>query len=170
MASIPETGLFWHMHHDVLMQYCTGYTKRVATIWATEDLGSRGTACRARTHLRLFRPVLGDLPTELAEAVTALTFLQAECDKDRAAWEVRARHAVPVPDGEFDKAHQEVHIASAAWQDGWHAYTHKFYWFLEKMELDTVRERLRPLVDALHQEQCHDCPWNGWTIFPSPTT
>ena len=150
MASIPETGLFWHMHHDVLMQYCTGYTKRVATIWATEDLGSRGTACRARTHLRLFRPVLGDLPTELAEAVTALTFLQAECDKDRAAW-VRAQHAVPVP---------EVHTASAAWGEFDKAH----------MELDTVRERLRPLVDALHQEQCHDCPWNGWTIFPSPTT
>jgi len=24
-----------------------------------------------------------------------------------------------------------------------------------------------PAIEALHKEECHDCPWNGKTIFPN---
>ena len=126
MTSMPETGMYWHVHHDKLMEYCTSYSERVAYI------RSEKPAEEVATRLQLFRPVVGDLPAEYLKAQEKWVKARAEWDKARAEW---------------DKVHEQSVKARAEW--------------------DKVQEELKPIIEAMHRQQCPNCPWDGVTIFPA---
>ena len=93
------SGLYWHVHHDVLWEWCTDYDGRVAYIKANKP------AEEVETRLRLMQPVR-DPPGRLAKAGAEYIKARAEyykagveCDKARAEY-VKAR-------AEYDKATAE---------------------------------------------------------------
>ncbi len=54
-----KTGFYWHVHHDVLCEWCYDYNERVWAIKAVKP------ANEISTRLRLFQPVRGKFPDEL---------------------------------------------------------------------------------------------------------
>ena len=57
-----KVGLYWHVHHDRLVEWCHGYDERVD--WIRDTKSEDGLELR----LRLFQPVTGHLPPEVVEA------------------------------------------------------------------------------------------------------
>ena len=91
------------------------------------------------TRLRLFKPVKGKLPQEVVEAWQAI-------DK---AWQA------------LNKARQAYYETQQAYYEASQAY------YEARQALDEALHKNMPAIEALHKEECHDCPWNGKTIFPN---
>ena len=117
MAEV-QTGFFWHVHHEVLIEWCYSYNERASYI------SEQKREDQKETRLRLFKPVKGKLPQEVVEAGQA-----------------------------YVKAGQAYDEAGRVLDKAWHAY-------------DEARRKNMPAIEALHKEECHNCPWNGNTIFP----
>lgn len=60
-----QKGLFWHVHHNRLLEYCYNYQERVDYIKNHKPEHER------KLRLRLFQPVQGKLPAEVVEACIA---------------------------------------------------------------------------------------------------
>src|SRR3990167_2433760 len=86
MTNKIQTGLFWHVHHEALLEWCYNYDERVAYIRKEKSKEEQGT------RLRLFKPVKGTLPQEVVKAGQELNKARQEYYK---AWQ------------EYDKATQE---------------------------------------------------------------
>ena len=54
-----KQGFYWHVHHDMLLEYCYDYEERVNYIKNYKLQGE------IETRLRLFKPVKGKLPKDL---------------------------------------------------------------------------------------------------------
>jgi hypothetical protein len=80
-TSYPETGLYWHVHHYALVEWCTGYKERVAHIRTTKPDNE------IETRLRLFAPVQ-NVPPQLAKAYVEWAKAYAEWNKAKSdkAW------------------------------------------------------------------------------------
>jgi hypothetical protein len=61
---------------------------------------------------------------------------------------------------EAGKAYDE---AGKAYDEAWNAYDEA------RKAYDEATMRYRPKLEALHQQECLDCPWDGKTIFPLRT-
>ena len=68
-----KKGMFWHVHHDTLLEYCYDYDERVRFIKKNKPKSEQ------ELRLRLFQPVKGKLPM-------AVTKARAAYDKARAAY------------------------------------------------------------------------------------
>ncbi len=104
-----KTGFAFHVHHDVLLEYCTDYEERVQYIKGNKP--AREQALR----LRLFKFIPIDrLPPELDKAWEAYDKAREACDK---AWEAcnKAREAC-------DKAWEAYDKAWEAYDKAWEAY------------------------------------------------
>ena len=89
-------------------------------------------------RLRLLKPVEGELPAELIEAGQKYAEAWQKCDE---AGQKR------------EEAWQKY---AEAWQkrdEAWQKY-------------DEVLEKYAIEINALHEKECPDCPWDGKTIFP----
>lgn len=62
---MKTTGIFWHVHHDKLLEYCYNYRERV------DFIKNQKPANEVKTRLRLFRPVKGKLPIEMVRTIKA---------------------------------------------------------------------------------------------------
>jgi hypothetical protein len=125
-------------------------------------------------RLELLRPVQGKLPNEVAEAGKAYAEAgKAEAGKAHAeAWKAHAEawkaHAeAGKAYAETWKAHAEAgkayDEAGKAYDEAWNAYDEA------RKAYDEATMRYRPKLEALHQQECLDCPWDGKTIFPLRT-
>ena len=56
-----QEGFFWHVHHEVLLEWCLNHTERANYIRLSKPQSERAT------RLRLLRPVKGKLPKGVAE-------------------------------------------------------------------------------------------------------
>ena len=139
MAEV-QTGFFWHVHHRVLLEWCYSYNERASYI------SEQKREDQKETRLRLFKPVKGKLPQEVVEAWQAI-------DK---AWQA------------IDKAWQALNKARQAYYETQQAYYEASQAYYEaRQALDEALHKNMPAIEALHKEECHDCPWNGKTIFPN---
>ena len=138
MAEV-QTGFFWHVHHRVLLEWCYSYNERASYI------SEQKREDQKETRLRLFKPVRGTLPQEVVEAGRVL-------DK---AW-----HAYDEAGRASDKAWHAYNRAGRASDEVWQAYNRA------RRAYDEALHKNMPAIEALHKEECHDCPWNGKTIFP----
>ena len=57
-----KQGFYWHVHHDMLLEYCYDYEERA------EYIKSYKPKDEIETRLRLFKHVKGKLPEDLIDA------------------------------------------------------------------------------------------------------
>jgi len=139
MAEV-QTGFFWHVHHRVLLEWCYSYNERASYI------SEQKREDQKETRLRLFKPVKGKLPQEVVEAWQAYIKAWQAIDK---AWQA------------LNKARQAYYETQQAYYEASQAY------YEARQALDEALHKNMPAIEALHKEECHDCPWNGKTIFPN---
>ena len=97
---MEQTGFFWHVHHDVLLEWCHNYDERAAFIRKEKSKEEH------ETRLRLFKPLKGKLPQEVVKA--GQEYIKARQRYNKAGQENdKARQ-------EYDKAAQEY---NKAWQE-----------------------------------------------------
>src|SRR3989344_5553044 len=103
-----QTGLFWHVHHEKLLEWCHNYDERVAYIQNKKPEEEQ------ETRLRLFKPVKGKLPQEVVKASQEYNKARQENNKaareDDKAWQ------------EYDKARQEYSKAARENDKAWQEY------------------------------------------------
>ena len=76
---MKNNGMFWHVHHDMLMEYCYDFKERVNFIKSEKHKDE------VAMRLKLFRAVRGKLPVEISKARAAYDKADAAYDKAYAA-------------------------------------------------------------------------------------
>ena len=151
MVTNPETGLYWHVRHNMLLEFCTGYQERV------DYIRKEKPAAEVETRLRLMRPVTGELPDSLTNAGVEVGKAEVEFD---VAYEKLNDIRV-----DFGKATSTV---KAWWShDG---VDRELYASATRLKIARDRfseacEEHGDLIKAIHARECPSCPWNGHTIF-----
>ena len=74
-----KSGFYFHVHHNILMEWCYSYDERF------EFIKKHKPKEEQELRTKLFQPVLGELPSNLVEAAKAY-------DKARTAY-IKARDA-----------------------------------------------------------------------------
>ena len=141
-----HTGFAWHVHHDVLVEWCSDYAGRVAYIKIDKPLPEQAT------RLRLFQMVKGQLPAKYVAAGAKLVAAGAKLAAARAKC-VAARAKYVAAGAKYVAARAKYVAAMAKYV----AARAKYVAAMAKYE---------PKILALHAQECPDCPWNGKTIFP----
>ena len=181
MAEV-QTGFFWHVHHRVLLEWCYSYNERASYI------SEQKREDQKETRLRLFKPVKGKLPQEVVEAGRVLDKAWHAYDEAGRASD-KAWHAYNRAGRASDKAWHAYNRAGRASDEVWQAYNRARRAYVEAGQVrveadraynkaqqvynkawrvyDEARRNNMPAIEALHKEECHDCPWNGKTIFPN---
>ena len=145
MVSNPETGLYWHVHHDTLLEFCTGYRERI------DYIRKEKPAAEVETRLRLMRPVTGELPDSLTNAGVEVGKASVEFDVGYvyvykvSSTRSKAWLTVDKVDGELYASAMRLKIASDRFSE--------------------ACEEHGALIKAIHEQECPSCPWNGYTIF-----
>ncbi|MHC4542350.1 MAG: hypothetical protein ACYS74_21625 [Planctomycetota bacterium] len=141
---MKQSGMFWHVHHDKLLEYCYSYDERVAFIKRHKD------SSEINTRLRLFQPVIGDLPRQILEADKAWTEACKAYTEAREAY-AEARKAC-------DETYKACDEAWKACDEAWKARDEA------RKACDEAREACADEINQLHTKECPDCPWDGREI------
>jgi len=159
MAEV-QTGFFWHVHHDRLLEWCYSYNERASYI------SEQKREDQKETRLRLFKPVKGKLPQEVVEAGRVLDKAWHAYDEAGRASD-KAWHAYNRAGRASDKAWQAYYETQQAYYETQQAYNEASQAYNRaRQALDEALHKNMSAIEALHREECHDCPWNGKTIFP----
>ena len=160
MAEV-QTGFFWHVHHEVLIEWCYSYNERASYI------SEQKREDQKETRLRLFKPVKGKLPQEVVEAGRVLDKAWHAYDEAGRASD-KAWHAYNRAGRASDKAWQAYYETQQAYYETQQAYNEASQAYNRaRQALDEALHKNMSAIEALHREECHDCPWNGKTIFPN---
>ncbi len=144
MASVQK-GFYWHVHHEKLLEYCYSYAERAEYIRLFKAFAERAL------RFRLFQPVKSKLPQDLVRA--------------RLAW-AKAKEAAHKADqayAEARRAHGIGDEARRAWDKAWRAGSEAVE---AHHDYNDALAKNMPTIEALHKQECPDCPWDGKTIFP----
>ena len=134
-----NTGFAWHVRHDTLVEWCYSEEERRKYIRQNKPVNEQAL------RLRLLQPVRGALP---------LTFVQARTKKSQAWGDcVRAWNGVLAWDDA--QARTAYALTCNAYYQARAVYV---------LALATHQEE----IEALHRQECVNCPWDGHTIFPPP--
>ena len=162
-----QVGFFWHVHHGdgLLVEWCHSYDERAEYTRTNKFPNEQGL------RLRLFQYVKGQLPQEVVEAGKAYGEAGKAYNKARKAY-VEARNAyyatVKKVSNETLKAYNET---SKAYNEAVRVYVETEKACDEaRNAYAEVLAKHGPEVEALHAEECPDCPWDGKTIFPEDST
>lgn len=135
-------GLYWHVHHDGLYEYCYEPKRRINYVKANKPKHE------IVTRLLLMKPVKG----KIGEARAWAAYLKAWADYDKI-WADCAKAWA-----NYDKARADYEKALADYHNAWAAR--------DKAGAEW-QATIRPgEAEALHAKECKNCPWNGKTIFP----
>jgi hypothetical protein len=117
-----DSGVFWHVHHNRLFEYCWSKKERLEhiDIWKPE--------CEKETRKRLLKKVVSEFPLAIVRALKA----------QKRAYKQYLK----------DSYHNTQILVDA------------------NVELDRQIAKHRVFVEALHNQECPNCPWDGKTIFP----
>ena len=150
-----KSGFYWHVHHDVLFEYCYNYDERVNFIKANKPKKE------IPVRLNLMQPVKGKLPEEVVKTRKACGKAQEAFDKaweaygkaseayDKA-WEAygKARDAYVKASEAYYKAREAYGKAREVYDKAWDAY-------------EKALENNRDYLNKLHSKECPDCCWDG---------
>ena len=144
----------WHVHHEIFLEPCYGYDERAKYIRTEKP--SHEQALR----LRLFKVVKGQLPQEVVEA--GKPFGKAGKTFDEAGKAYREAEKT------FNEAGKAYFKAEKAFNKAGKAYfkARKAYDEAEKAYREVLSNH-RDEIEALHKDECFDCPWDGETILPA---
>ena len=141
-ATNERPGLYWHVHHDRLFEYCYDPAERRAYIRKEKPDAEQAL------RLRLMQPVRGALWN---------VALRAASDKAWAAYD-KAEAAVNQARTAYKRAEAAVNQARTAYDKARTAY--------DKARTAYVHSIPPGQAEALHAAECPSCPWDGTTIFP----
>ena len=175
---VPAGALVWHFHHEKMLLEAAmePLNMRAAFILSNKPEAERVT------RLRLLRPVVH--PEKMPAAVLAAYAARLQADTARlqahaalsqahaawsqadaawsqshAAWS-QAHAAWSQADAALSQAHAAWSQADAAWSQADEA------WRKADAALSSAIIDNHSAIEALHREECPDCPWDGQTIFP----
>jgi len=132
--------LFWHIHHDQLLEMATEpIARRKTHIRRYKPVGER------KTRLRCLRPVKGTLPGEIIEAFRVQAGVEARY------YEVLDMY----PDIEGFDSEVGLRMKTGGYVDC----------LVAKQNLQDTLQKYESEINRLHDEEC-DCFWNGTTLFP----
>lgn len=136
-----NAGFHWHVHHDVLVEWCRDYQSRL------EYIKSKKAKCRQKLRIRLLQPVKGKLPKGFVEAQKAYN---KALEAYNESWETYNKVWKDYDCNKKRKTciEREKTCVSA-----------------QKTCLKARKTYLLE-IETLHKKECPDCPWNGRTIFP----
>ena len=75
-----KQGFYWHVHHDMLLEYCYNYEERATFIKNNKPQNE------IEIRLRLFKPVKGKLPKDLIEAGRKWYEARLKCNEAWRKW------------------------------------------------------------------------------------
>ncbi len=160
-----KVGFAFHVHHLILIEWCTDYQGRVDIIKQLKPAGEQ------ELRLKLFQLIpSGRLPDALFKAKYAEIKAKDAYDK---AWdaEIKAGDIYAYAEAEnayiktgdaYDKARDAYITAGDAYITARNAWAKTRDAYAEAMSTYEAS----PECLALHAELCPECPWNGTTIFP----
>ena len=135
--------LYWHCHHDKLIEWCYDYKERVKYIRENKPENE------IELRLKLFKPVKGKLPKEVKEAGQKCYEMcqkyDEACQKYKEAWQ------------KYYEAWQE---ACQKYKEAWQKYYEAW------QKYDEACQKYSKEIEELHKQECPDCSWDGKTIFP----
>lgn len=143
-----EPHFYWHLREDSLFNRCYDYGEARAEILENKNKQER------ELHLRLFKPIEGELPRQYIQALRAKDMAWLAYYKEFALLEHR-------------KFNKEFHTLSH-WP---YVRPHQLYietqstFNLALSTLKQVEKACMSEIEALHSKECPDCPWNTETIF-----
>jgi hypothetical protein len=142
-------GMFWHVHHDKLVEYCHNYKERADYIRNKKPKNEIGI------RLRLFKPVRGKLPVKF---ILALEAYDKALESREKAWEpcekAWAGEACEKAGETCEKAWEALEAHEKAWEaceEAWES--HEKAW-----------EACKDKIEALHKKECPNCSWDGTRI------
>ncbi len=157
---MSNVGFYWHVHHDILAEFCWDYEGRKKYIEGNK------LAVQRETRLRLFKPVNGKLPDALEEAGSiceeALSKYEEALSKYEEAWK-KSEEVWKKSDGsrsKYEEAWKKVEEALSKYEEARS---------IDVKALNQFKEALIKSEDEiwlLHEKECKNCPWDGYTIFP----
>ena len=147
-------GFFWHVHHEILIEWCHNYNERA------EYIRTRKSSNEQETRLRLFQPVKGKLPEEVVEAGRA-------CGEARQAHN-KANRAYDEAYRVYNKTWLFRGKARRAYDKAYRVYdeAERVYYKAEQA-CNKALIKNKSKIEALHAEEYPNCPWDGHTIFPN---
>src|SRR3989304_1479135 len=157
---------FWHIHHEVLLEWSDDIQERIDYIKAHKP------PHEVETRLRLLKPVQGALPPKLVKARDAYLAYDKAWDAFGKDWAAFVKASVPYAKAgdaydkasvAYDKARDALDKAGDAFGKDWDAYDKA------KAAYAKAYDECLPQIEALHALECPGCPWNGTTIFPETT-
>ena len=139
----PNSGFACWVHHEIPIEYCTNFARRIAYIRASKPAHEQAVRLAALTCLPLDR-----LPADLIQAWTAYDQAVTAYDQARTAYD-QAWTAYDQAVTAYDQAWTAYDQAVTAYDQAWTAY--------------------RPLLLALMNELVPASLWNDQgLIFPQP--
>ena len=155
MDNANQPGLYWHVHHDVLMEYCYSYDERANYIKSDKP------EHEIELRLRLFKPVkatLGDQKLFEEYVVTKEVYNKAKEAYNRE-WEV-SNKAWKV----YNKACEVYNKACEVYNEVWKVYNEvwKVYNKAWRVYFSSIP---KTELETAHNNECPNCPWDGETIF-----
>ena len=155
MTKAVEAGFAFHVHHDILMEFCWDYDLRVTEIKRNKPKNER------KLRLRLLQRVPDTrLPLALVRAKDACIEAEAASNKARDAC-IKAEDAYKKARDAYSKtardARNKAYDASVKAMDAYNK---------AKDACIKAMDTYKPEMEKLHQELCPNCPWDGKTIFP----
>ena len=148
-----KPGFYWHVHHEILVEWCHDYDERAKYIRKNKLTHER------KLRLRLFQPVKGSLPQEVIEAGQAYDQAWQAYDQARRAYN-QAEQALTQAGQAYDQALQAYNQAWQAYGQAWQAYYQARRAYVQALTKNKSE------IEKLHKAECPNCPWNGHTIFP----
>ncbi len=143
-----KRGLYWHVYHNSLVDYCYDYDGR------REYIEQHKPAHEREERIRIMQPVKGKLPDEVYKA--AVFFAEAGVAYDKAA--VAYDKAAVA----YDKAAADYTRVSSASDKAWVAYTKAWVAYGKaRVAYGKALEANNDAIESLHAKECKDCSWDG---------
>jgi len=139
-----QAGFYWHVHHDMLLEWCYDLEERIDYIKKLKP------ADEVETRLKWMQPVEGKLPKAVIEAGKAYCKAREVYRKaGETYWE--ACYAEEKVGEAYGKARE-------AYRKAW-----KPYCKAREPYHKALRDH-KDEVEALHDKEHPDCPWDGKTL------
>lgn len=137
-----ERGLFWHVHHEELVEYSGDIKERRRFVRGNKP------SHEVPTRLKWMQKVESPLPKDLRAAIQALT----EADRLlKHTADLKGLHSAS--DKIYQRAWNRRRAANALFNKRGTALANLLRKYCRKLE-------------ELHKQEHPDCPWDGYSIFP----
>ena len=148
---MTKKGFYWHVHHDILLEWCYDYGERVKFIKNYKPKNE------IKTRLKLLKPVKGKLPQELVEAGQKYEEAQQKYNEAGQKYN-EARQKYNEARQKCDEAWLKYKEAGQKYNEAWLEY------YEARQKYNEALAKNKKKIEALHKKECGCREWNGKRI------